>query len=39
MAKEGLKPGDIKKVIVTHQDGDHIGALKALTDKYPVSRS
>jgi glyoxylase-like metal-dependent hydrolase (beta-lactamase superfamily II) len=35
MSKAGLNPSDIKKVIITHHDGDHIGALKALTDKYP----
>jgi glyoxylase-like metal-dependent hydrolase (beta-lactamase superfamily II) len=35
MEKEGLSPGDIKKVIITHCDGDHVGALKALVDKYP----
>ena len=35
MEKEGLKPGELKKVIVTHCDGDHVGALKTLVDKYP----
>jgi glyoxylase-like metal-dependent hydrolase (beta-lactamase superfamily II) len=35
MAGEGLALGDVKKIIVTHQDGDHIGSLKAILDKYP----
>ena len=35
MISEGLSPADIKKVIITHCDGDHVGSLKALLDKYP----
>jgi glyoxylase-like metal-dependent hydrolase (beta-lactamase superfamily II) len=35
MAVEGLSPGDVRKILITHQDPDHIGALKALLDKYP----
>ncbi len=35
MAGEGMSPGDIKKILITHQDPDHVGALKALLDKYP----
>ncbi len=35
MAKEAMKLSDVNKTIVTHHDGDHIGGLKALLDKYP----
>ncbi len=35
MAEEGLGLADVKKVFITHHDGDHMGALKALLDKYP----
>ena len=35
MANAGLNPADIKSVIITHCDGDHVGSLKALLDKYP----
>lgn len=35
MARAGLKLCDVKKIIITHQDGDHIGSLKAILDKYP----
>ena len=35
LEKAGLNPGDIKKVIITHADGDHVGALRALVKKYP----
>lgn len=35
MAKEGMSLGDVKKIIITHHDGDHIGSLKALIDTYP----
>jgi glyoxylase-like metal-dependent hydrolase (beta-lactamase superfamily II) len=34
-AKEGMTLGDVKKIIITHHDGDHIGGLKALVDKFP----
>jgi glyoxylase-like metal-dependent hydrolase (beta-lactamase superfamily II) len=32
LAAEGISPGDVKRIIVTHQDVDHIGSLKALKD-------
>ncbi len=35
MDKAGLKLADVKKIIITHHDGDHIGCLKAILDKYP----
>jgi glyoxylase-like metal-dependent hydrolase (beta-lactamase superfamily II) len=35
MASAGLKLSDVKKVIITHCDGDHAGGLKAFADKYP----
>ena len=35
MAKAGLKLADVKKIIITHHDGDHIGSLKAILAKYP----
>ena len=35
MAREGLRLGNVKKLLITHHDGDHMGALKALLDKYP----
>lgn len=35
MASEGLKLADVKKIIVTHHDGDHIGGLKEIVDKFP----
>jgi glyoxylase-like metal-dependent hydrolase (beta-lactamase superfamily II) len=35
MQAAGLNMADVKKIIITHHDGDHIGALKALLDKYP----
>jgi glyoxylase-like metal-dependent hydrolase (beta-lactamase superfamily II) len=35
MKEAGLNMGDVKKIIITHHDGDHIGALKAIFDKYP----
>lgn len=35
MANAGLCLGDVKKIIITHHDGDHIGSLKAVLDKYP----
>jgi glyoxylase-like metal-dependent hydrolase (beta-lactamase superfamily II) len=35
MAREGMKLSDVKKIIVTHHDGDHIGGLKALVDRFP----
>lgn len=35
MEKEGLALVDVKKIIITHHDSDHIGALKDIVDKYP----
>ncbi|SHI20672.1 Glyoxylase, beta-lactamase superfamily II [Sporobacter termitidis DSM 10068] len=35
MAKEGLQLSEVTKIIITHHDGDHIGSLKAVLDKYP----
>lgn len=35
MDREGLKLSDVKKIIITHHDGDHIGCLKELVDMYP----
>ncbi len=35
MADNGLSLSDVKKIIITHHDADHMGALKALLDKYP----
>jgi len=35
MTKEGMKLEDVRKIIITHHDGDHIGGLKALIDTYP----
>lgn len=31
----GMEPSQITKVIITHQDHDHIGSLAALKQKYP----
>lgn len=36
LGSAGMKLGDVKKIIVTHHDGDHIGGLKALLEKYPA---
>jgi len=35
MADAGLELSDVKKIIVTHCDGDHVGALRSIVDKYP----
>jgi glyoxylase-like metal-dependent hydrolase (beta-lactamase superfamily II) len=35
MASAGLKLADVKKIVVTHCDGDHAGGLKAVVDRYP----
>ena len=35
MADNGLSLSDVKKIVITHHDADHMGALKALLDKYP----
>lgn len=36
MADAGLKLSDVRKIIVTHCDGDHVGALRSIVDKYPA---
>ena len=35
MAEKGMEMKDVKKILITHHDGDHMGTLKALLDKYP----
>jgi glyoxylase-like metal-dependent hydrolase (beta-lactamase superfamily II) len=35
MASAGLKLADVKKIVITHCDGDHAGGLKAVVDRYP----
>ncbi len=35
MVTEGTALDSVKKIIITHHDGDHIGSLKAILDKYP----
>ena len=35
MADAGLALRDVRKIVVSHHDGDHIGGLKAVLDKYP----
>jgi len=32
LAAEGISPGDVKRILITHQDIDHIGSLKALKE-------
>ena len=32
LAAEGFSPSDIKRILITHQDIDHIGSLKALKE-------
>jgi glyoxylase-like metal-dependent hydrolase (beta-lactamase superfamily II) len=34
MADTGMKLSDVRKIIVTHCDDDHVGALKSVVDKY-----
>ncbi len=36
LAAHGVKPGDLKRIIVTHADFDHIGCLKALKAQSPA---
>jgi glyoxylase-like metal-dependent hydrolase (beta-lactamase superfamily II) len=35
MAGAGISLGDIKRILITHQDPDHVGTLKQLLAKYP----
>ena len=35
MTKEGMKLENVRKIVITHHDGDHIGGLKELVDRYP----
>ena len=35
MAKEAISMDDVKKLLITHHDTDHMGALKAIIEKYP----
>ena len=35
MAQAGLQMKDVSKIIITHHDHDHIGALKEIVDHYP----
>lgn len=35
MEKAGLSMNDLRNIIITHHDHDHMGALKEITDKYP----
>ncbi|HEY3779943.1 MAG TPA: MBL fold metallo-hydrolase [Fimbriimonadaceae bacterium] len=32
LAEEGISRGDLKRILITHQDVDHIGSLKALKE-------
>jgi len=32
LAEEGISPNDLKQILITHQDIDHIGSLKALKE-------
>jgi glyoxylase-like metal-dependent hydrolase (beta-lactamase superfamily II) len=32
LAAEGISPSDVKRILITHQDIDHIGSLKALKE-------
>lgn len=33
--KRGLQMQDLKKIIITHHDHDHMGALREITERYP----
>lgn len=35
MIHAGLTISDLKNIVITHHDHDHMGALKEITDKYP----
>lgn len=35
MFREGIDPNSLTKVLITHHDDDHIGALYELKEKYP----
>lgn len=35
LVENGLKLSDVKKIIMTHHDSDHMGALKAVLDRNP----
>lgn len=35
MLKQGYDPGNLKNIIITHYDDDHIGALYEFVEKYP----
>jgi glyoxylase-like metal-dependent hydrolase (beta-lactamase superfamily II) len=32
LAKEGVEPSGLKRIVITHADSDHIGSMKALKD-------
>src|SRR5579862_5275250 len=32
LAAEGISQGDLKRILITHQDVDHIGSMKALKE-------
>ncbi|MEG0249272.1 MAG: MBL fold metallo-hydrolase [Peptostreptococcus sp.] len=35
MLREGIDPSSLTKVVITHHDDDHVGALYELKEKYP----
>ena len=35
LRQNGILPEELTKVVITHHDHDHMGALRALKDKYP----
>ncbi len=36
LAQAGLRMADVSKLIITHHDHDHMGAMKEILDKYPA---
>lgn len=35
MKSKGINPGSLTKVLITHHDDDHMGALFEIKEKYP----
>lgn len=35
LEKQGFSLADVKRIVITHHDGDHMGALRAILSKYP----
>ncbi|MDE7218383.1 MAG: MBL fold metallo-hydrolase [Oscillospiraceae bacterium] len=35
LQKQGVSPSDLTKIVLTHQDDDHMGAAKEFISKYP----